>query len=94
MSSPVTPLGVDLRELAERYGEAWNRQDLDAVVAMLAEDGTVAAPIEVEGRQVEAAGSRVAVDFLDVIIVEDGLIAREDSYLDTLAFERQLGMGS
>jgi ketosteroid isomerase-like protein len=56
--------------------------------------GTVAAPIAVGGEQVEATGARVAVDFLDVIVVEDGLIARKDSYLDTLAFERQLGGGS
>jgi steroid delta-isomerase-like uncharacterized protein len=148
MSSPATAAGVELEELAERYGDAWNRQDLDAVVAMHAEDGifqlhapgsepvqgrdairntfagvlaqlpdihfepvrlrtgpghwvlesvmsgTVAAPIAVGGEHVEATGARVAVDFLDVIVVEAGLIARKDSYLDTLAFERQLGAGS
>jgi steroid delta-isomerase-like uncharacterized protein len=148
MSSPATAAAVELEELADRYGEAWNGQDLDAIVAMHAPDGifqlhapgsepvqgreairatfagvlaqlpdihfepvrlrtgpghwvlesvmsgTVAAPIAVGDEQVEATGARVAVDFLDVILVEDGLIARKDSYLDTLAFERQLGAGS
>jgi steroid delta-isomerase-like uncharacterized protein len=140
-----TTTATAIEELAVRYGEAWNDQDLDAIVAMHAEDGTfhlhvpgsepvrgreairaafggflaqlpdihfepvrlrtgegfwvlesvmsgtVAAPIEVEGERMEAAGARVEVDFLDVIVVENGLIARKDSYLDALSFERQLG---
>ena len=50
----------------------------------------VAAPIEVEGERLEAPGTRVEVDFLDVIAVEDGLVARKDSYLDGLAFQAQM----
>ena len=137
-----------IQELADRYGEAWNSQDLDAIMAMHAPDGvfqlhapgsepvtghnavrqafagflqqlpdihfepvrlhtgpshwvlesvmagTVSAPIEVEGRPVQAPGRRVQVDFLDVIVVQDGLLARKDSYLDTLAFREQLETGS
>ena len=56
--------------------------------------GTVAAPIEVEGERVDSPGTRVEVDFVDSIVVADGLVQRKDSYLDTLSFERQLGAGS
>jgi steroid delta-isomerase-like uncharacterized protein len=148
MPPAQTATAEDLEALAGRYGDAWNTQDLDAIVAMHAGDGvfqlhapggepvrgrdaireafagflaqlpdihfdpvrlrtgpdhwvlesvlsgTVAAPIEVEGQKVEAAGARVGVDFLDVIVVENGLIARKDSYLDTLAFQTQLGTAS
>src|SRR3954470_24227528 len=38
-------LGDDeIRELVERYVDAWDRGDLDAVVAMLAEEGTFSMP--------------------------------------------------
>jgi RNA polymerase sigma-70 factor (ECF subfamily) len=38
-------LGDDaIRELVERYVDAWNRNDLDTVVAMLAEDATFSMP--------------------------------------------------
>jgi RNA polymerase sigma-70 factor, ECF subfamily len=33
-----------VRELVDRYVEAWERNDVDAVVAMLAEDATIAMP--------------------------------------------------
>ena len=137
-----------IEELAGRYGEAWNSQDLDAIVAMHADEGTfhlhvpggepvsgreairaafagfiaqlpdinfeprrlqagpsfwvlestltgtVAAPIDVEGELVEADGARVSVDCVDVISVRDGLVQSKDTYLDALAFERQLGVPS
>jgi steroid delta-isomerase-like uncharacterized protein len=137
-----------VQELAERYGDGWNSQDLDAIVSMHAEDGTfqlhvpgsevvsgreqiraafagfltqlpdihfepvrlrvgadfwslestmsgtVAAPIEVEGEELEADGARVAVDAVDIISVRDGLVQSKDTYLDALAFERQLGVRS
>ena len=56
--------------------------------------GTLSAPIELEGEQIESPGTRVEVDFLDVIAVQDGLLARKDSYLDTLDFQTQLGAAS
>jgi steroid delta-isomerase-like uncharacterized protein len=148
MPEAQTVTAEDLEALAGRYGEAWNTRDLDAILAMHADDGifqlhapggepiqgrdalreafggflaqlpdihfepvrlrtgsghwvlesvltgTVAAPIEVEGQKLDAPGARVRVDFLDVIGVESGLVARKDSYLDTLAFQTQLGSGS
>ena len=144
MSTTVT----EIETLADRYGEAWNRQDLDAIVALHAPDGifhlhvpgsapvqgreairesfagslaqlpdvhfepvrlragadfwvlesrmsgTVAAPIEVEGQRLEAPGTRVEVDFVDIIAVADGLVARKDSYLDGSAFQQQMEAAS
>ena len=144
MSTTVT----EIEALADRYGEAWNNQDLDAIVALHAPDGifhlhvpgsepvqgreairesfagsltqlpdirfepvrlragadfwvlesrmsgTVAAPIEVEGQRLEAPGTRVEVDFVDVIAVADRLLARKDSYLDGLAFQQQMEAAS
>lgn len=139
-----TSQGLSIEELSARYGEAWNSQDLEAIMAMHAPDGvfqlhapgsepvvghgavrqafaaflsqlpdihfepvrlrtgpshwvlesvmsgTVSAAIEVDGRSVQASGRRVEVDFLDVIVVDGGLLARKDSYLDTLGFQAQL----
>ena len=144
MSTTHPATQSSMQELADRYGEAWNAQDLEAIMAMHAPDGTfqlhapgsqpvvgheavrqafagflaqlpdihfepvrlhtgpshwvlesvmsgtVSAPIEVEGETIDAPGKRVEVDFLDVIAVEDGLLARQDSYLDTLGFQAQL----
>jgi uncharacterized protein (TIGR02246 family) len=144
MSTTVT----EIEALADRYGEAWNSQDLDAIVALHAPDGifhlhvpgsapvqgreairesfagslaqlpdvhfepvrlragadfwvlesrmsgTVAAPIEVEGQRLDAPGTRVEVDFVDVIAVADGLLARKDSYLDGLSFQQQMEAAS
>jgi ketosteroid isomerase-like protein len=140
----VSTTATQIEELAGRYGDAWNTQDLEGIVAKHAPDGifqlhapgsapvqghaalreafagfltqlpdihfepvrlragedfwvlesrmsgTVSAPIEVEDETIEATGTRVDVDFLDVIAVEDGLLARKDSYLDTLGFQTQL----
>lgn len=140
MSTTATEIEI----LADRYGEAWNRQDLDAIVAQHAPDGvfhlhvpggepvegreaireafagflvqlpdvhfepvrlragadfwvlesrmsgTVAAPVEVGGESREATGARVEVDFVDVVAVQDGRLARKDSYLDGLAFQAQM----
>jgi uncharacterized protein (TIGR02246 family) len=140
----VSTTATQIEELAGRYGDAWNSQDLDGIVAMHAPDGifelhapgsapvqghdalreafagfltqlpdihfepvrlragedfwvlesrmsgTVSAPIEVEDETIEAPGTRVEVDFLDVIAVSEGLLARKDSYLDTLGFQTQV----
>ena len=40
MTSTATADIATIEALAARYGEAWNSQDLDAIVAMHAEDGT------------------------------------------------------
>ena len=143
-----------IRMLAERYGEAWNRQDLDAIMDLHAEDsvfvahavgtppakgkeavreafagylallpdinfaerslhvgddhwvlestmtGTVAQAIEVDGDDPAAVfvaadndvrGARVEVDCVDVIEVRDGLVSSKQTYIDSLAMQRQLG---
>ena len=134
-----------IRMLAGRYGEAWNRQDLDAIMDLHAEDsvfvahavgtppaegkeavreafagylallpdinfaerslhvgddhwvlesvmsGTVAQPIEVEGEAFGENGARVEVDCVDVIEVRDGLVSSKQTYIDSLAMQRQLG---
>ena len=144
----TTTTVTEIEALADRYGEAWNSQDLDAIVALHAPDGifhlhvpgsapvqgreairesfagslaqlpdvhfepvrlsagadfwvlesrmsgTVAAPIEVEGQRLDAPGTRVEVDFVDVIAVADGLLTRKDSYLDGLAFQQQMEAAS
>jgi steroid delta-isomerase-like uncharacterized protein len=133
-----------IRMLAERYGEAWNRQDLDAIMDLHTDDsvfqahaagtppaegkqavreafagylallpdinfaehalhvsedhwvlesvmsGTVAQPIEVEGEALGDSGARVEVDCVDVIEVRDGLVASKQTYIDSLAMQRQL----
>lgn len=138
----------DVAALADRYGEAWNAGDLEAIVALHAPDGvfhlhvpgaapvqghdaireafagflaqlegihfepvrlrvgpdfwslesiltgTAAAPFDVDGESLDAPGARIEVDFVDVIAVAGGLVARKDSYLDALAFQAQLQAGA
>ena len=141
----VTDSTTAIRMLAERYGEAWNRQDLDAIMDLHTDDsvfqahaagtppaegkqavrdafagylallpdinfaeralhvgddhwvlesvmsGTVAQPIEVDGEALGDSGARVEVDCVDVIEVRDGLVASKQTYIDSLAMQRQLG---
>jgi uncharacterized protein (TIGR02246 family) len=149
-----TEATTEIRELAQRYGEAWNSQDLDAIMDLHTDDsvfvahaagttpaegkdavreafagylallpdihfaeralhvgddhwvlessmtGTVAQPIEVEGVDPAAVfvaavkrgcGARIEMDCVDVIEVRDGLVASKQTYLDSLAMQRQLG---
>jgi taurine dehydrogenase small subunit len=37
-ATETTDAGIAIRMLAERYGEAWNRQDLDAIMDLHADD--------------------------------------------------------
>ena len=139
-----TEATTEIRELAQRYGEAWNSQDLDAIMELHTEDsvfqahatgtpaaegkeavreafagylallpdinfaeralhvgddhwvlesvmsGTVAQPIEVEGEEIGNEGTRVEVDCVDVIEVRDGQVASKQTYIDSLAMQRQL----
>lgn len=133
--------------LANRYGAAWNGQDLDAILAMHAEDGvfhlhagaepvrgldairatfgafleqwpdihfeqlslataeagwvfrstmsgTLASPLELEGEVVGRPGAKIAVDAVDVIAVEDGLVTAKHTYLDTVTLLGQLAESS
>ena len=149
-----TEATTEIRQLAERYGEAWNSQDLDAIMNLHTDDsvfvahaagsvpaegkaavreafagylallpdinfaerslhmgddhwvlesimsGTVARSIEVEGVDPAAvfvaavkdqSGARVEVDCVDVIEVRDGLVASKQTYIDSMAMQRQLG---
>jgi steroid delta-isomerase-like uncharacterized protein len=134
-----------IRMLAERYGEAWNRQDLDSIMDLHTDDsvfqahaagtppaagkeavreafagylgllpdinfaeralhvgedhwvlestmtGTAAGSIEVEGEALGNQGARIEVDCVDVIEVRDGRVASKQTYIDSLAMQRQLG---
>jgi taurine dehydrogenase small subunit len=140
-----TPASTEISELAERYGEAWNSQDLDAIMDLHTDDcvfvahaagslpaegkeavreafagylallpdinfaeralhvgedhwvlessmtGTVAQAIRVEGEALGDRGARVEVDCVDVIEIRDGLVASKQTYLDSMAMQRQLG---
>jgi steroid delta-isomerase-like uncharacterized protein len=142
--TPATDSTTAIRMLAERYGEAWNRQDLDAIMDLHSDDsvfqahaadtppaegkqavreafagyiallpdinfaeralhvgddhwvlestmtGTVAGSVEIEGESLGKQGARVEVDCVDVIDVRDGLVASKQTYIDSLAMQRQL----
>jgi steroid delta-isomerase-like uncharacterized protein len=139
-----TEVATEIRELAARYGEAWNSQDLDAIMDLHTADtvfqahaagtppaegkdavreafagylaqlpdinfaeralhvgddhwvleskmsGTVAQPIELDGESVGGTGGRIEVDCVDVIEVRDGRVASKQTYIDSLAMQRQL----
>jgi steroid delta-isomerase-like uncharacterized protein len=140
-----TEARTEIRELAQRYGEAWNSQDLGAIMDLHTDDsvfvahaagtppaqgkeavreafagylallpdvnfaervlhvgddhwvlestmtGTVAQAIQVDGEEIGDRGARVELDCVDVIEVRDGLVASKQTYLDSLAMQRQLG---
>jgi steroid delta-isomerase-like uncharacterized protein len=139
-----TDATTEIRELADRYGEAWNSQDLDAIMDLHTDDsvfvahaagtppaegkdavreafagylallpdinfaeraltvgkdhwvlestmsGTVAQPVELDGEALGDTGTRIEVDCVDVIQVRDGLVANKQTYIDSLAMQRQL----
>lgn len=55
--------------------------------------GTFEKPLPIAG-QVAEAGRRIAVQGVDVIPCERGLVKRKDTYLDGLGMLRQLGIAS
>jgi steroid delta-isomerase-like uncharacterized protein len=153
-AATATDTTTAIRMLAQRYGEAWNRQDLDAIMDLHTDDcvfqahaagsppadgkqavraafaaylallpdisfaeralhvggdhwvlestmtGTVEQAIGVEGDDPaavfvgavnEGRGARIEVACVDVIEVRDGLVASKQTYLDSMAMQRQLG---
>ena len=90
----------DLRALIDRYHDARNRHDVDAIVAMHAADTvferTASATHHRELRRGDLvappSGKRIAWEGPDVIPVEDGLIKRKDVYSDSVAILRQVGL--
>jgi steroid delta-isomerase-like uncharacterized protein len=145
MSAQLTE-ATATEEIAERYGEAWNSQNLDAILDLHTEDsvfqlhvpgsaavagkeairetfaaflaqlpdinfatrrlqtgaehwvlestlsGTAAAAFELEDETIDSPGAAVEVDCVDVIQLRDGLVARKDTYLDAVSFQRQMGV--
>lgn len=139
--------GAELQEFIDRYNDAWNAHDVDAIVAMHTDDSvfenhvtgdvnlgreqiatairgifSVFPDLNFEGRrtyirenlvvqewtargthegtmtragiEVPPTGKRVAYKGMDVIPIEDGLVARKDVYSDSISLLRQLGLTS
>jgi steroid delta-isomerase-like uncharacterized protein len=139
--------GAELQEFIDRYNEAWNTHDVEAIVAMHTEDSVfenhvtgdvnvgreqigkaitgifaVFPDLSFEGRrqyiredlvvqewtargtqegamtrggvEVEPTGKQVEYKGMDVIPIENGLVARKDVYSDSVTLMRQLGLTS
>ncbi len=139
--------GDELQGFIDRYNEAWNAHDVDAIVAMHSEDsvfenhvtgdayrgrdeighaisaifavfpdlefaarrqyvrenlvvqewtarGTHQGKMTRAGIEIEPTGKRVEYKGMDVIPIEDGLVARKDVYSDSITLLRQLGLTS
>jgi steroid delta-isomerase-like uncharacterized protein len=137
--------GHDLQEFIERYNDAWNDHDVEAIVDMHTTDsvfenhttgdvnvgreaigsairgiftvfpdlrfetrrayicdnlvvqewtarGTHLGKMNRAGLEVEPTGKTVEYRGLDVIPIEDGLVARKDVYSDGVTLLRQLGL--
>jgi steroid delta-isomerase-like uncharacterized protein len=139
--------GSELQAFIDRYNDAWNAHDVDAIVAMHTDDSvfenhvtgdvnvgreqiatairgifSVFPDLNFEGRrtyirenlvvqewtargthegtmtragiEVPPTGKRVEYKGMDVIPIEDGLVARKDVYSDSISLLRQLGLTS
>ena len=53
--------------------------------------GTVAGSIEIDGKALGQGGARFEVDCVDIIEVRYGLVARKQTYIDSLTMQGQLG---
>ena len=82
---------AELRATIERYNQAWNAHDLDAIMAIHAPD--MVFENHTAGDLVaEPTVKTVTWDGLDVIPFSEGLIKRKDVYSDSVSILRQLGL--
>jgi steroid delta-isomerase-like uncharacterized protein len=56
--------------------------------------GTLAQPFPIAGLVAEPTGERIAFAGVDVIPCARGAVLRKDTYLDSVAFQRGLGLGA
>ncbi|MDQ2984949.1 MAG: ester cyclase [Actinomycetota bacterium] len=137
--------GAELQQFIDRYNDAWNAHDVDAIVAMHTENSVfenhvtgdvnvgreqignairgifmVFPDLSFEGRrlyirddlvvqewtacgthegmmkragiEIEPTGRKVEYRGMDVIPIENGLVARKDVYSDSITLLRQLGL--
>src|ERR671938_478893 len=96
-SSGTTPQAV----LTAYFG-ALTRHDLDAIAAAWAPDGHshISGQADASGpdgvldilRQRQPHRDRLDLEGLDLFVLRDGLIVREDAYTDGATFARQIGL--
>jgi steroid delta-isomerase-like uncharacterized protein len=79
-------------DLAFETRRAYIRDDL--VVQEWTARGTHEGPMTRSGITVEPTGKKVEYKGMDVIPIQDGLIARKDVYSDSITLLRQLGLTS
>jgi steroid delta-isomerase-like uncharacterized protein len=79
-------------DLAFETRRAYVREDL--VVQEWTARGTHEGPMTRSGITVEPTGKKVDYKGMDVIPIQDGLVARKDVYSDSITLLRQLGLTS
>jgi predicted ester cyclase len=79
-------------DLAFETRRAYIRDDL--VVQEWTASGTHEGPMTRSGITLEPTGKKVEYKGMDVIPIQDGLVARKDVYSDSITLLRQLGLTS
>ena len=79
-------------DLAFETRRAYIRDDL--VVQEWTASGTHEGPMTRSGITIEPTGKKVDYKGMDVIPIQDGLVARKDVYSDSITLLRQLGLTS
>jgi steroid delta-isomerase-like uncharacterized protein len=79
-------------DLAFETRRAYVRDDL--VVQEWTASGTHEGPMTRSGITIEPTGKKVEYKGMDVIPIQDGLVARKDVYSDSITLLRQLGLTS
>ncbi len=99
--------GIDnLTATIGRYNDAWNGQNLEAIVAMHAPDmvreglvvqewtasGTHSKPMRRGDLEAAPTGRTISWDGIDSTPFENGLVKRKDVYSDSVSILRQVGL--